>query len=164
MRIFVFCLLCLVLLVGACGESAKEAAMEKKIKEATGSDADVDLSKEGVKITGETEEGEFALTTGEETEIPDDFPDDVFLYSPSKTMMAMKVPDGHSVSLITKDDKTKVVDAYKREMGAKGWTEEAVMSMGKNMMFTYKKDGRITGINFAPNDEGLQIIVTTGKE
>ena len=164
MRAFLFCLLCLVLLVGACGEKAKEEAMEKEIEKATGSDVDVDLSKEGMKVTGKTEEGEYALTTGEDTEIPEDFPDDVFLYSPSKTIMAMKVPDGHSVSLMTKDDMTKVVDAYKREMGDKGWTEEASVTMGKNMMLTYKKEGRMTGVNLAPSDDGLQIVVGTGKQ
>ena len=164
MRVFLFCLLGLVLLVGACGESTKEAAMEKKIEEATGSDADVDISKDGMKVKGKTDEGEFALTSGEDTEIPEDYPDDVFIYTPSKTVMAMSVPGGHSVSLMTKDDMTKVVDAYKREMKEKGWTEEASVTMGKNMMLTYKKDGRITGVNFGPSDDGLQITVSTGVE
>jgi hypothetical protein len=138
--------------------------MEKGIEKATGADADVDISEDGMKVTGKTEEGEFALTSGEETEIPDDFPDDVFIYVPSKTVMAMKVPDGHSVSLITKADKSNVIAMYKSKMEAAGWTEEAFAQMGDKTMLTYRKDGRMTGINLGPTDEGLQIIVTTGKE
>jgi uncharacterized protein YuzE len=164
MRALLFCLLCLVLLVGACGERAREEAMEKKIEKATGADAQVDLSKEGMKVTGKTDEGEYELTAGEETEIPEDFPDDVFIYSPSKTIMAMKVPKGHSVSLLTKDDKSKVVEAYKHEMEAKGWAQQTSVEMGDKTMLTYKKNGRITGINFGPTDKGLQITVTTGSE
>ena len=164
MRLVLLCLLSMVLLMGACGEKAQEEVMEKKIEKATGAKADVDFSDKSVKVTGKTDEGEFEFESGEDTEIPGDFPDDVFLYKPSKTLMAMKVPDGHSVSLMTKDDMAKVVDAYKSGMADNGWTEEASVTMGKNMMLTYKKDGRITGVNLAPSDNGLQIIVTTGKE
>jgi hypothetical protein len=163
MRVFLFCLLGLILLVGACGES-KEAAMEKEIEKATGADADVDISKDGMKVKGKTEEGEFALTSGEDTEIPEDFPDDVYVYKPSKTIMAMQVPEGHSVTLMTKDDISKVVDTYKSKMEAKGWTDEGMMSMGNGRMLTYKKDGRMTGVNMASTDQGVQINVTTGKE
>jgi hypothetical protein len=164
MRVLLFCLLCVAILVTACGEKAKEQAMEKEIEKATGSKADVDLSKKGMKVSGKTEEGEYKLETGEEAEIPEDFPDDVFIYTPSKAVMAMKIPQGHSVTLMTKDDITKVVDAYKHEMEAKGWTEEAYTEMDDKKMLTYRKDGRIAGISLGKSDKGLQIIVTTGTE
>jgi ABC-type uncharacterized transport system auxiliary subunit len=164
MRLLLVCLLAVVLLLGACGEKAQEEAMEKKIEKATGADADVDLSEKSVKVAGKTDEGEFEFEAGEEMEIPEDFPADVFIYTPSKTVMAMKVPKGHSVSLLTEDDKTKVIDTYKREMESNGWTEETSVTMGDKMMLTYKKDARITGINFGTTDKGLQITVTTGEE
>ena len=43
--------------------------MEKKIEKATGGEADVDITDDGMKITGETKEGDYALTAGDETEI-----------------------------------------------------------------------------------------------
>jgi len=164
MKKLLFCLLALILIAGACGESAREEAIEKKIEAATGADAEVDISKKQVKVTGETEEGEYALTSGEDVEIPEDFPSDVFIYRPSTTVMAMKVPEGHSVTLTTGDDKSKVVQACKREMEASGWTEEGSMVMGDKTMLMYKKDGRVAGINMGPSDKGLHIVVTTGKE
>jgi len=55
---FYLCVFCLILLAAGCGETAEEKAMEKKIEEATGADAEVDLSKKGMTVTGETESWE----------------------------------------------------------------------------------------------------------
>jgi len=161
---YVICILCLMFILAGCGKEVQESAMEKKIEQATGGDVDVDLSDDGMKITGKTEEGEYAITSGEETEIPEDFPSDVFIYRPSKAVMAMKVPDGYSVTLTTKDDKEKVVEAYKEEMQAKGWSEEGSMNMGSHSMLIYVKDGRNANINVIPSDDGVQINVMVAAE
>lgn len=161
---YMICLFCLMFLLVGCGKEVQEAAVEKKIEQATGGDADVDLSDDGMKITGKTEEGEYAITSGEETEIPEDFPSDVFIYRPSKAVMAMKVPDGYSVTLTTQDDKAKVVDAYKDQMQAKGWSEEGSMNMGSHSMLVYEKDGRNANINIIPSDDGVQINVMVAAE
>jgi len=90
MAIFNICLLCLVLIATGCGKTPEEKVIEKRIEEATGADAEVDLSKKGMKISGETESGEFTVSTGEGTEIPKDFPTDVFIYRPSRVMTAIE--------------------------------------------------------------------------
>jgi hypothetical protein len=150
-------------LLAGCGKEVQESAVEKKIEQATGGDADVEMSDDGMKITGKTEEGDYALTTGEETEIPDDFPSDVFIYRPSTAVMAMKVPGGHSVTLSTGDDREKVVEAYKKKMEAEGWSEEGSMNMGSNTMLVYGKDGRNASVNIVPSDDKVQINLTVGK-
>ena len=104
-KINLILLLCLTLLLGACGKSAEEKAAEKQIEKATGGDADVDISKKGMKVTGKTEEGEFTMSSGDKTEVPKDFPPDVFIYRPSKTVMAMETPDGYSLHLTTQDSR-----------------------------------------------------------
>ena len=161
---YMICVFCLMLILAGCGKEVQESTMEKKIEQATGGDAEVDLSDDGMKITGKTEEGEYAITSGEETEIPEDFPSDVFIYRPSKAVMAMKVPDGYSVTLTTKDDKAKVVEAYKGQMQAKGWSEEGSMNMGSHSMLVYEKDGRNANINIIPSDDGVQINVMVAAE
>jgi outer membrane lipoprotein-sorting protein len=155
---------CLLLLVSGCGGSADEEAVEKKIEDATGGEAEVDLSEGTVEVKGKTEEGEYAMTTGEETEIPDDFPGDVFIYKPSTAVMAMMVPEGHSLTLITKDDQTKVMEAYKTEMEKNGWAREGSMDMGGHMMLVYKKDGRMANVTVMKADGKTQINVTVGTE
>ena len=153
-------LLCMVLLAFGCGKSPEERAIEKQIEKETAGEVDVDLSKKGMKVTGETEGGKYTVATGEETEIPEDFPTDVFIYQPSKTTMAMKVPKGHSIALTTQDDKSKVVNVYKQEMEAKGWAEKTSMTMGPQSMLVYGKNGRVAHINIVPSEEALQINVT----
>jgi hypothetical protein len=157
---FFFCVFFSIVLITGCGERAEENAIEKKIEKATGAEADVDLSKKGIKITGETDGGKYTVTTGEETEIPKDFPDDVFIYRPSKAIMATKIPEGYSIALTTRDNQSKVLGAYRQEMKAKGWSEETCMSMGPQSVLVYEKNGRAANISIVTSDNALQINVT----
>lgn len=157
-------LLCVILLAVGCGKSSEEQAIEKQIEEATGADADVDLSKKGMKVTGETEGGKYTVTTGGETEIPKDFPADVFIYRPSKAIMAMTIPEGHSIALTTRDDRSEVFNAYRREMKAKGWSEETSMNIGPQSVIVYEKNDRAANISIVPSGEALQINVTVTTE
>ena len=133
--------------------------MEKKIEKTTGAKADVDLSKKGMKITAETERGKHTVTTGEETEIPKDFPDDVFIYRPSKAVMAMKIPEGYSITLTTSDNRSKVLSTYRQEMNAKGWSEETSIIMGPQSVLVYEKNDRVANISIITSDKALQINV-----
>lgn len=156
---FLFCIFFSIVLATGCGERAEEKAIEKKIEKTTGAEADVDLSKKGMKITGETEDGKYTLTTGGETEIPKNFPDDVFIYRPSKAIMAMKIPEGYSITLTTRDKQSKVLSAYRQEMKLKGWSEETSMSMGPQSVLVYKKNDRAANISIVTSDKALQINV-----
>ncbi|MBW1963621.1 MAG: hypothetical protein JRI40_00140 [Deltaproteobacteria bacterium] len=160
---FLFCLFFSIVFLTGCGERAEEKAMENKIEEATGAKADVDFSKKGMKITGETERGKYTVTTGEETEIPKDFPDDVFIYRPSKAIMALKIPEGYSITLTTRDNRSKVLSIYRQEMNAKGWSEETSMIMGPQSVLVYEKNDRVANISIITSDKALQInvVVTT---
>jgi hypothetical protein len=161
------CLVCvigLILLGAGCGDSAEEKAMEKQIEKATGGDAEVDFSNKGTKITGETEQGKYTVTTGGATEIPKDFPDDVFIYQPSKAVMAMELDEGYSIAMTTHDDRIKVVGAYRQEMKARGWTEETSMDMGAQSVLVYEKKGRTANVSVVPMEGALQINMTVTTE
>ena len=157
------CLFCLVLILAGCGKETQEAAMEKKIEEATGGDADVDLTDKGITVKGKTEEGKYEMTAGDEAELPEDFPDDVYIYGPSRTVMTMKVPEGHSVTLSTKDDKSKVLSAYKKEMTGRGWSEEGSMDMGISSMLMFEKGERATTVTISTSDTDVLIVITVGE-
>ncbi len=150
-------LLCLVLLIVGCKKSSEERAVERQIEKATGEKADVDISEKGVRITGKSEGEEFTITAGERTEIPEDFPSDVFVYQPSKAVMAMKIPEGHTLTLQTTDDRSKVVRTYREGMKARGWSEKAVMEMDHQTVLVYEKKDRTASINIGARGGVSQI-------
>ena len=156
-------LLCLLLLFGGCGQSAEEKALEKQIEKETGSGAKVDLTDQGMKITGKTEDGDFTMSAGDETRIPKDFPADVFIYRPSKTVMAMSVPEGYTLSLTTKSDRSQVISSYEREMVGQGWVQMTSMQMGPNSVLVFEKEDRTTSITVASSGKDIQISVAVAK-
>ncbi len=160
----IICLSCLILMLAGCGKSPDEAAIERQIERATGSDADVDISDDSYKISGTTEDGEFSLSSGEGTEIPPDFPEDVLIYRPSSVSMTMNMPEGQSLTLTTSDDSKKIAEAYKREMIEKGWSEQASINMGSQSMLSYKKEERVANVTIVPSDDETQIMLVVGKD
>ena len=98
----------LILMLAGCSGSTGEQVLESQIEQQTGSDADVDISGGNINISGETEDGAFSLSSGEGTAVPEDFPDDVPVYSPSSVESAMVMPEGLSLTLKTDDDREKV--------------------------------------------------------
>lgn len=161
---YIIGLSCLLLMFAGCGGSPDEAAMERQIEQATGYDADVDISGNNLSMSGKTGDGEFSLSSGEGTEVPADFPDDVLIYSPSKVSMTMNAPEGQSLTLTTSDDSKKIEETYKREMIDKGWSEQVSMNMGSQSMLSYKKGDRVASITIMPSDDGTQIMLIVGKD
>ena len=116
MKRFYLCLGCFLFLLNGCGDSVEEKVIEKKIEKETGAKTEIDLSEKSMKITGATEGEKYSVTTGDATEIPKDFPEDVPLYHPAKAVGAVEVAGGYSVSLTTGDDIAKVASSYKEQM------------------------------------------------
>ncbi|RJX34394.1 MAG: hypothetical protein C4531_04040 [Desulfurivibrio sp.] len=159
------CLCCFLLLLNGCGNSVEEKAVEKKIEKETGAKATVDLSDQGMKITGASEGEKFSVTTGEATEIPKDFPEDVPLYQPSRAVSAVEVAGGYSVTLTTPDAVDKVAANYKEQMTAQGWAEQASMNMGGQNVLVYGKgEGRVANIAVMPVEGETTITVTVATE
>jgi len=150
--------------LNGCGNSVEEKAVEKKIEKETGAKTNVDLSDQGMKITGATEGEKFSVTTGDATEIPKDFPDDVPLYQPAKAIGALEVPGGYSVTLTTGDTVDKVASTYKEQMTSHGWAEQASMNMGGQTVLVYGKEQRITNIAVMPVEGETTITVTVATE
>jgi len=159
------CLCCFLLLLNGCGNSVEEKAVEKKIEKETGAKAEVDLSDQGMKMTGTSEGEKFSVTTGEATEIPKDFPEDVPLYQPGKAVSAVVVAGGYSVTLTTPDAVDKVATNYKAQMTAQGWAEQASMNMGGQTVLVYgKEEGRVVNIAVMPVEGATTITVTVATE
>lgn len=155
-----------VMVMFGCGEKAGEETAEKMVEKAIESgfdgEAEVDIEKDSIRI--EAEEGEMSMTMGDSASLPDDFPDDVFIYQGAELSMGMKLPQGFNLSLQTKDDMSKVSEVYLAEMTAKGWTKEMSRDMGEQKMMFFKKDQRAVNMTIFPSEDMTQITLTVAAE
>lgn len=154
----VICCCCLAVAFGGCGRKTQEMAVEKMIEKQTGGKADVDIAKGRMNI--KTEYGEMSVTTGEGAKVPADFPEDVYLYSPGEVQMAMEVPNGHSVSLLTKHEAGKVKEICRKKMIAEGWEQKAAMDLGGQYMLSYAKGERMASLAIVSEERGCMVTVT----
>ena len=161
-----FIMFAAIMVVFGCGEKGAEKAaeevMEKAIESNMGGNAEVDIEKESLRI--QTEEGEMTMTAGDSVKLPADFPRDVFLYKGANLSTAMELPEGFNLLFQTKDDPSKVSEAYLTEMEAKGWSKEMTMDIGSRKMMVFKKDERIANVSIASHEEMTQITLTVAKE
>lgn len=130
-------------------EKAMENAIEENIEEG-GGEAEVDVSEGETTVT--TDEGE--VTVGEGTELSEGFPDVVPVYPDMEITASWKATeDGKetfSVSALTSDSGSTVIDWYKSELG--GWEIESE--------FTSESDGEKTSSISANNGTyGLFILI-----
>lgn len=155
-----------VMVILGCDEKAEEKAAEKMaekaIESSIGGNAEVDIEENSFRI--QTEEGEMTMTAGDSVKLPADFPRDVFLYKGANLNTAMELPEGFNLMFQTKDNPTKVSEAYLAEMEAKGWSKEMSMDMGEQTMMVFKKDERIVNLSIASHEETTQIALTVAKE
>ena len=111
MAIFKFCIVCLIFVLAGCGKTPEDAATEKKIEDAGGVDTKVDVQQSEKTITGKSEVEAYTISSGEDAEIPKDFPADVYVYRPSRIMTAMDTSEGGALGLTTSDDVSTVAAA-----------------------------------------------------
>jgi len=161
-----FIMLAVITVVFGCGkkgeEKAAEEVMEKVIESNMGGNAKVDIEKNSLRI--QTEEGEMTMMSGDSIQLPADFPKDVFVYEEADLNNAMVHPEGFNLMFQTKDDSSKVSEAYLTEMEAKGWSKEMTMDMGGRKMLVFKKDERMANVSIASDDDMTQIVLTVVKE
>lgn len=129
-------LLALIVLssVAGCDKIAEKLGhkvAEKAIEGASGGDVKVDSSKGGVTITGK--DGT-VVTGGTNSKVPDGWPATVPIYPGAAVASAMTTPTAKSVTLSTKDPKTKVVDFYKKS----GLGLESEMDLGPQHILNFK--------------------------
>lgn len=155
---------CLILLISGCGKSAEEKAIEEQIEKETGMKTNVDISNDSVKISGKSEGEEYSFSTGNDAEIPKNFPKDIPVYKPSKTMGGAAVEEGFSVMLTTKDSMDKVASFYKEKMKGSGWSEEFSMDMGGQTVLVFEKDGRSLNIAAMPLGGETRITLAVAEE
>lgn len=164
--------LCLVLtMVPACkkaSESSAEKAAERAIERATGNQAKVDISGDGVKIVGKEGGKEFTyeVSGGGGAAVPQSFPDDIPRYPGAAVLSSMI--QGNAMTMVTfqtGDETDRVYEFYGSKLRESGWNIENELSTPQMRLISGKKAGRQANVTVV-SDEGkstITVVYSGGK-
>ncbi len=83
------------------------------------------------------------LTSGSDLELPDNFPKDVPVYPKAKVTVALTAPGGGVMaSFESSDDAQAVIDFYKEQLVAKGWTLDNEIERSRMVQIDSSSGGR----------------------
>ncbi len=170
---FMFVVCALFILESCSSEKSSEVAKEKEVVKTEGDTIKVTTEEGTLTVTGDSQKGQVNIKTddGETIEmsygtdtIPDNFPKDVPIYTPSQVKMTQVIDENKSVlSLATSDEVSKVTAFYKKELEGQGWTIKNEMAMGNMSLLQGEKEGRVLNltINQKENETAIAVVVGT---
>ncbi len=163
-KLFILALCSLAAFAGltGCGEKSEEKMAAEMIEKSSGGKAEVDIEKGNMVI--KTKEGEMVINADASAKLPDDFPKDVFVIKGADVKMTMDMPQGKTVSFLTKEDMASVFEKYKKEMASNGWNQQMAMNLGDGASLVCEKGDRMANITIAKDEEGTMINVVIAKK
>jgi len=169
----VLVVLCLVLMAAPgckkASESSAEKAAERAIERATGNKADVNITGQGVKITGKEGGKEFSYEVagkGGAAALPSNFPEDVPRYPQATVMSSMS--QGNAMNMVTfqtGDSPEKVHEFYSAQLKDGGWEIVSELSTPQMRMISAKKSKREANVTVV-GDNGkctISVVYSDGK-
>jgi hypothetical protein len=168
-KIFIIYLaLFLPLVLAACqspaqkvSETASEKIAEKAIENATGGQADVDISGKNVNVN--TKEG--SVQTGEQISLPADFPKDVYVYEGTiKAVITNNTPKGYTVSVETDKTIADVKAAYEKRIVEDGWEKTGLMDFGESASISGTKDKRTLSVMIGKSGDKTSIVLGVSEQ
>jgi len=133
------CMLAASLLLGgaACSRTHTVTTSDGKVSvEQSGKDAS--------RITVAGKDGKTATLSFNENKVPDDYPKDIPIYTPSKVVMAQSASDQNTRNLVLEspDAMDSIVAFYKKGLDGNGWKTESTLATAQMTMLTGSKDHR----------------------
>ena len=151
----------------ACGsekteeEKAEEVA-ENIIKNITGNDVDIDVDEDGETgtVTIKGKDGEEVTFSGNENELPDDLPSDVYVIDGDiEGVGNITSANGKVVTFGIKSKKSisDLKDKIEKEMKSEGWKTGMNMSVPESAMLNYTKGKKSVTITIGKEDDGTVV-------
>ena len=118
------------------------------------------------QINIKTEEGETVQVSYGKNKLPENFPKDVPIYSPSEIAVSQVIDEEKSVmvSLSTKDDPSVIAKFYKEKLPKKGWTIKNEMRMGNMVLVQGEKGGKVLNVTVNKDDQKTIISLVIGEK
>jgi hypothetical protein len=149
----------------ACGGKSIKERAEEKVAEGilgslTGTDIEIDSDGEDGKITIKGKDGEELTIGGSQTELPEDFPSDVYLIDGDIESIGMiKTNEGSIVTfqMYSTDELADLVKDLKKGMESNGWESNMSMESGNESTMVYAKGEANTMVIFSKQDEKVLV-------
>jgi hypothetical protein len=120
--------------------------------------------KDGGTVTVTGKDGQTATLNFNQNKVPDDYPRDVPIYTPSKVVMSQSTTEQNTRNLMLEspDGMDKIVDFYKKGLDSNGWKTESNITTAQLTMLTATKDQRQLTLQITGNDgkRGVMQILT----
>lgn len=141
---------CVALVLAACGKSPGEKMAEAAIEAGTGQKAEVDADKGAV--TFKTDKGDMKVTSGDQATLPANFPKDVYLPAGYKVGSAMEMPGAMVVDVEAPGTVTDTFAAAVTKMKSEGWTQRVAMQQTpQSQVVVYEKANRDATLSISEN-------------
>lgn len=163
MKLLFYSFLILTLFFAACnGEKTAEKMAEDAIEKQTGEDADVNIEDGNAEV--KTEDGKTEFSTGGSADIPDDFPEDIFICNDAKIQSSAAAQGNFALEYISQNSADDLLDKYMSEMKANDWKVKGEENRTDERLRAFSKDGRSTGITISEEDNHTKVSILTGKD
>ena len=160
------CLISGLILLAACTKAGREAAIENAIEKESGGNADVNINNDG-SMHIETSEGTYDAGSNR---LPADWPTDVTAYAGATIQYSGSTNPatgkaGAAAVLMTADKPEKVVEFYKADLRAKGWTIATTMQgQGTNILGATKGNRALSIMVAGSPDDQTSITIGVGQQ
>lgn len=144
------------------GRKVPERMAEQPIDERTGQPSKVQVTKEGMNMRAA--DGSYEVRTGENVEIPAEFPDAVPLYQGAKVAQVVTIPKGAHVVLTMTDPQSTVVAFYRETLEGDGWTSQMAMQMPGGEMLAYERGKENITVMVGLQDDLTHATITYGTK
>jgi len=139
--------------------SEGEKNTENAIETITSGDVDIEINedKETGKMTIEGEDGKSVTIEASGKEVPENFPDDIFLVKgdiESAGSMASGEMEIITVVIFPQSGFDDVIQKIKKEMKSKGWKSAMNMNMGDQAILNYTKEKNNVAITISKDEDG----------
>jgi hypothetical protein len=131
-----------------------EKIAENMIEAQTGGKVKID--SQGENVTIKSEDGQVQYSAGGQAKLPDNFPKELIVVGDAKIIMSSSSEKSSSVSYVTNDEQSVIVEKYISGLTGSGWKKESEINVSGAAMLSFTKETMNVAINIGENNTNDQ--------
>lgn len=139
-------------MLAGCGKSAEDRMAEAAAGTMLGTEVSVD--DDGETVTFGSGDKAMTITGGDSAQLPDGFPDDVFLPDDYKVDSTIASGDFTMVTLRAPGEVGDLADAAKASMESSGWKQQMMAGDESSRIYAFRHEQTVASLSFDRHDEG----------